>query len=67
MEQKLIDLEVRLAFQEQEIHALNTVVVKQQNQIDQLLDAIKVLREKMQEMTPSNMAPQSDEEPPPHY
>lgn len=67
MEDKLVELETRLAFQDQEIQTLNEVIIRQQEQIDQLADQMKILKDKVQDMKPSLVIPESEETPPPHY
>jgi len=67
MEDKLADLETRLAFQDQEIQTLNDVIIKQQAQIDQLAAQLRLLEDKMKDMKPELVVPQSEETPPPHY
>ena len=67
MEQKLTELETRITFQDQELQTLNEVIISQQKQIDQLVDQIKLLQDKMQDMNPSLLVPVSEETPPPHY
>lgn len=67
MEQQLVELETRLAFQDQEIQTLNDVIIRQQQQIDQLAEQIRLLQDKMKDMKPSLVVPESEETPPPHY
>jgi len=43
MEERLIELETRVAFQEKTIEELNEVITKQQEQIDLLAEEIKLL------------------------
>ncbi len=66
METRIEDLEVRLTYQEDTIEALNQVVIKQQGQIDLLIEEIK--RIKQQHARGGEFVrSQSEEEPPPHY
>lgn len=67
MEQKLAELETRITFQDQELQTLNDVIIRQQQQIDQLVEQVKLLQDKMQDMKPSLVVPESEETPPPHY
>jgi SlyX protein len=43
--QRLIDLEIKLSFQEDLIDQLNQVVVRQQQQVDALIREVLVLRQ----------------------
>ena len=67
MEEKLADLQTRIAFQDQEIQTLNDVLIDQQQQIDKLVEQLRVLQDKMKDMNPTAVIPQSEEKPPPHY
>lgn len=66
-EQELIELQTRLAFQDDAILELNTTVASQQSQIDDLIKIVKNLRDQIRALTPSQMGEISDEPPPPHY
>lgn len=67
MDERLVDLEARLAFQERTLQELNDVVVRQQRDIDRLTKELETLRTQMRSVMPSLVAPQSEETPPPHY
>lgn len=67
MEDKLADLETRIAFQDREIQTLNDVIIRQQQQIDELAGQVRFLQDKMKDMKPSLVVPESEETPPPHY
>ena len=43
MENKIIDLQSKLAFQDETINELNEVITDQQNQLDQLREEIRLL------------------------
>lgn len=47
MEQKLEELETRITFQDQELQTLNDVIIRQQRQIDLLVEQIRLLEDKM--------------------
>ena len=66
-EDRLAELETQLAFQDKTIHELNAVVIRQQQQIDQLLKEVALIKDKLQELKVSSVIPQSEETPPPHY
>lgn len=66
MEKRLEDVEIRMTYLEQTVEALNQVVIKQQDQIDNLL--LKMARMTQQiDLGAEFVRPQSDETPPPHY
>lgn len=66
MESRLTELEVKLSFTEDLLDELNRTVFRQQQQIDQLQQELRVLRQQMQANVPlENWSPQ--EELPPHY
>jgi len=67
MEQRLMELESRVAFQDDAIQKLNDVVVSQQEQIDLLLSELKYLNEKVRDLTSELIASEDQETPPPHY
>jgi SlyX protein len=66
-EDRLVELETKLAFQETTIHKLDEVVAQQQNQLDILQAAIQELHERMKSMAEETVRDPADEPPPPHY
>lgn len=66
MEKELIDLQTRVAFQEDAIQQLNLTIVHQQNIIDVLQRGFLELRQQIQALTPPD-APETTDEAPPHY
>ena len=67
MENRVIELETRLSFQEDTIHELNEVVTRQQNQIDVLQEQVGELKKRVQSVSTSNIKDEGEETPPPHY
>jgi len=67
LEDRIIELETRLAHQELTIEELNQIVTKQQNELATLTLAIQKLHEQMKQLTPSDITSQNQEMPPPHY
>ena len=69
MEARIIDLESRIAFQEDAIQALNLTVSRQQRRLDELQDEIAALQTLIRQMAmqSSPLADPADETPPPHY
>lgn len=66
MNDQVTDLEIRLTYQESALQQLNDVIVKQQDQIDALIEEIKRLRQQLQSGA-EFVRPLSEETPPPHY
>jgi len=67
MEERVTELESRVAFQDDTIQKLNDVIVDQQQQIDQLSVQMGALKEQIQALVPELIADESQETPPPHY
>ena len=67
MENRVIELETRLSFQEDTIHQLNDIVTRQQSQIDSLLEQVNELQKRVQSTQTSNIKDAAEETPPPHY
>lgn len=67
MDERIIDLEGRLAFQEEAIHTLSETLIEQQKTIDSLSRTVDALRQKLQAFEPSPMQSDETEPPPPHY
>ena len=66
MDERFIELESRIAFQDHTIDTLNEVVTQQQQQLDQLerkLEAFSLQVNKLAQAQPE----QGKEKPPPHY
>lgn len=63
----IVELETRLAFQEHTLQALNDVVTRQQQQIEDLIREIQALKDRLRAAAPSPVGPLEDERPPPHY
>lgn len=67
MENRLIELETRLAFQDDAWQALNTVVVRQSQEIAALAREIEALKAQLRAMATASEASHAAEPPPPHY
>ena len=67
MEQQLIDLQSRLAFQEDGIDQINQTLALQAREISELRLEIEELKRQLRALTPSNIASEAEETPPPHY
>ncbi|MEE2729968.1 SlyX family protein [Ketobacter sp.] len=66
MEDKIVDIETRLAFQDDTIQQLSDIIYRQQQQIDQLDKTVKMLVERMQDVMHALPGKIVDEKPP-HY
>lgn len=67
MEDRLIELETRVAFQDDTIQALSEVCARQQEQIDRISLVLEKLQKQVRDMAPTLIASESEETPPPHY
>ena len=67
LENRIAELEMRLAFQDDVINTLSEQVAKQELDIRELWDAKQVLHKQLKDMAPSNIKSEADETPPPHY
>lgn len=62
---RLAELESRLAYQDDQIHAMNLELVQQQKLIGDLSAQIAELRRQLRAMSPADADP--GHQPPPHY
>lgn len=67
LQQKIEDLETKLAFQELSVEELNQEVIKLNQLVAKQQQQISLMVNKLMDIEPSNMASESDETPPPHY
>ena len=67
MENRLIELETRLAFQDHTLQELNSVIVRQQQEIAALTREIENLKAQFKTLAPELVASRGDETLPPHY
>jgi SlyX protein len=69
VEEKLIELETKFSYQEDLLSELNSIVSKQQRQLDELLKELRLVKEQLQEAVGQG-AIQGEfqlNEKPPHY
>ena len=64
---RLIDIETKLAFQENTVEELNRVVIKQQEEIDALKSTVGYVLDKMELLVDTNMERAPADDRPPHY
>lgn len=63
----IVELETKLSFQENTIQELNDALMAQQQRISYLDAKIGLLTKKLEVVSPSIIAAESEESPPPHY
>lgn len=66
LEQRLADLEARLAFQDDTIQTLNDMVSRQQMELDKLSRAMELLARRQADIAAS-IPVDAEDSPPPHY
>ncbi|QSA95657.1 SlyX family protein [Methylococcus sp. EFPC2] len=66
-EDRWVEIETKLAYQEDAVVALNDVVCRQQKQIDQLEETCRLLIERLRQLSEGLGPVQAAEERPPHY
>ena len=67
MENRLEDIETRMAYQEASIEELTDAMLSQQKTIEALQAQLDYFKSVLKELTPSAVAPMSEETAPPHY
>lgn len=67
MENKIIELQSKLAFQDETINDLNEVITDQQNQLDQLREDVRLLNLRIASVAEASNVADEKEPPPPHY
>ncbi|MDH2924693.1 SlyX protein [Nicoletella semolina] len=67
IQQYLVDLETRIAFQDHTIEELNQALVHQQFTVEKLQNQVRHLAEKLNGVAASQVATRAEEVPPPHY
>lgn len=66
-DERIEQLEMKVAFQEDNIDTLNNEMFDQQRKIQVLSEQISQLVKKLKEAEPNQLAPEEEEVPPPHY
>lgn len=67
IQQQIIDLESKLAFQEDAVFALNNELLEHQKRIEKLQRQVLILAEKLSRGNHSTILTPEEEPPPPHY
>ena len=66
-EDRIIELEIKQAYQEDLLQSLNRVVADQQKQIGKLEETCKLLNDKIKQLVLTDGNPSVSDERPPHY
>ncbi|OOF66059.1 SlyX family protein [Rodentibacter sp. Ppn85] len=67
LENRIAELEMKVAFQEQLLEELNQALVQQQFDMDKIQLQLRYVANKLKDFHSSNIASQAEETPPPHY
>ncbi|MBD3670112.1 MAG: SlyX family protein [Gammaproteobacteria bacterium] len=67
MNERVVELETRLAFQDDVVNQLNEVIAAQRLELDELMLRMRRLEEQMKQALPSLIKSEAEETPPPHY
>jgi len=67
LQEKIVDLEIRLTHQEDHILSLDKIVYEQDKLLDALLEKVKQMDEKLKSGGENNILSVDEESPPPHY
>jgi len=63
----IIELQSKVAFQEDALHTLHTELLEHQRRIEKLQRQVQILAEKLTEGADSGILRTDEEPPPPHY
>jgi len=67
MQDRVTEIEIKLAHAEQSLHELNDVIIRQQQQIDRLERQVATLNDRTQANDAARPNSTVDDEKPPHY
>jgi len=67
LQEKIVDLEIRLTHQEEHILSLDKIVYEQDKLLSALLEKVKQMDDKIKSNGENNILSSSEESPPPHY
>jgi len=65
--ERIEQLEMKVAFHEDNIETLNDEIFKQQRQLQLISEQLAALAAKLKESEPNQLASEKEEMPPPHY
>lgn len=66
-EERIMELEIRAAYQDDLLQTLNDIVTRQQQQIDRLEVTCRLLNEKIKSLSSETSSSETAQEVPPHY
>ena len=66
-ENRIEQLEMKVAFHEDNIETLNNEIFEQQRKLQLLTEQVAMLVTKLKEAEPNQLASEEEEMPPPHY
>jgi len=67
MQDRIVELETKLAFQEELINRLDEALVAQRDELDRLAERVRRLEEQIRSGAASMIRTEAEETPPPHY
>jgi SlyX protein len=67
VEDKLVDMEIRFAHQQDHVEQLDRIIYRQQQSIDALAERLGQLEKRLKSATETNILQPEEESPPPHY
>ena len=70
MEEKITELETKFSFQEDLLQELNEIVIRQQQQLDEIIGQMRIFKEQLEDVAVEGVNPpgeDSQHEKPPHY
>jgi len=67
LEDKLVDMEIRFAHQQDYIEQLDRVIYQQQQTIDALAERLAQIEKRLKSAAEANILKPEEESPPPHY
>lgn len=67
LEERIEQLEMKVAFQEENLDILNKEIFEQQRRTQQLTEQVALLVVKLKESEPNQLASEKEEMRPPHY
>ena len=67
LDDKLVDMEIRFAHQQDHIEQLDRVIYQQQQTIDALAERLGQIEKRLKSATEANILKPEEESPPPHY
>ena len=67
MQERIVELESKVAFQDELINRLDEILVSQRNELDRLSERVRRLEEQVKSGASSMIRSEAEEAPPPHY